>query len=222
MIVFVINKQGKPLMPTRRFGKVRRLLREGRAKVACRNPFTIQLLYETTHYTQPIRVGINPGNVMGFAVVVDNRQSGKVIEKGEIRFRNDIPKLLLQRREYRRFRRYRKTPYRRPRFLNRRRPDGWLPPSIRVRFEHIIRWIENLTRFLPNPEVIVNVNRFDPQKLENPNISGEEYQKGIVEAVTGGRYIISCPRDRVGLIDQTTWLFCTGNVMRRSILIRSC
>ncbi len=165
-------------MPTRRFGKVRRLLREGQAKVVCRNPFTIQLLYETTHYTQPVRVGINPGNVMGLAVVVDNKQGGKVVEKCEIRFRNDIPKLLLQRREYRRFRRYRKTPYRKPRFLNRRRPDGWLSPSVRARFEHIIRWIENLTRFLPNPEVIIKINRFDPQKLENPNISGEEYQKG--------------------------------------------
>ena len=178
MVVFVISKEGHPLMPTRRSGKVRRLLKKGQAKVVCHNPFTIQLLYETTHYTQPIRVGFDPGATMGFAVVVDNGLGGKVIEKGEIRFRTDISKLLLQRKEYRRFRRYRKTPYRKPRFLNRRRPERWLPPSIRARFEHTLRWIEKLTKFLPKPEVVVEIARFDMQKLQNPDIAGEEYQKG--------------------------------------------
>ena len=178
MVVFVVGKDGKPLMPTKRFGKVRRLLKEKQAKIINRNPFTIQLLYETKHYTQPVKVGIDPGTTMGFAVVIDNGFDGKVIEKGEIRFRKDIPKLLLQRKEYRRSRRYRKTRYRKPRFLNRRRPEGWLVPSIRARFEHTIRWIEKLTKFLPNPEVIVEIARFDTQKLQTPNITGEEYQKG--------------------------------------------
>ncbi len=178
MVVFVISEEGKPLMPTRRFGKVRRLLKKGLAKVVCHRPFTIQLLYKTTHYTQSVKVGFDTGTTMGFAVVVDNRQGGKVVEKGEIRFRRDISKLLLQRREYRRFRRYRKTPYRKPRFLNRRRPEGWLAPSVRARFEHTLRWIERLTKFLPDPEVIVEIARFDTQNLQNPDVEGEEYQKG--------------------------------------------
>ena len=178
MVVFVISEEGKPLMPTRRFGKVRRLLKKGLAKVVCCRPFTIQLLYKTTHYTQPVEVGFDTGATIGFAVVVDNGLGGKVVEKGEIRFRRDISKLLLQRREYRRFRRYRKTPYRKPRFLNRRRPEGWLPPSVRARFEHTLKWIERLTMLLPEPEVIVEIARFDTQKLQNPDIEGEEYQQG--------------------------------------------
>jgi len=178
MVVFVVDKEGKPLMPTKRFGKVRRLLKEGKARVFCRHPFTIQLLYETKCYTQPVKLGIDTGTTIGFALVVNNGSVGKVIEKGEIRLRKDISKLLLQRREYRQSRRYRKTPYRKPRFLNRRRPDGWLPPSVRSRFDHTVRWIEKLTRFLPDVEVIVETAKFDFQKLENPDISDEDYQKG--------------------------------------------
>ena len=178
MVVFVVSKAGRPLMPTKRFGKVRKLLKEKHAKVINRNPFTIQLLYETKHHTQPVKVGIDPGATMGFAIVTDNGLGGKVMEKGEIRFRRDISKLLTQRREYRRDRRYRKTRYREPRFLNRRRPEGWLAPSVRARFEHTISWIERLAKFLPNPEIIVEIARFDTQKLQNPSIDGEEYQQG--------------------------------------------
>lgn len=47
MFVYVVNQDGKPLMPTKRFGKVRRFLRDEMAKVICKNPFTIQLMYKT-------------------------------------------------------------------------------------------------------------------------------------------------------------------------------
>ena len=175
-MVYVISKEGKRLMPTNRHGKVRRLLREGRAKVISKSPFTIQLLYETTEYAQETVVSINTGKTMGFAVV--NKNSGRVLQKGEIRFRDDISKLIRQRAEYRRSRRNRKTRYRQPRFLNRRRPEGWLAPSIRTRLEHIIKWIERLTTYLPKTQVVVKIAKFDMQKLEKPNISGEGYQQG--------------------------------------------
>ncbi|MFN3328580.1 MAG: RRXRR domain-containing protein, partial [Fervidobacterium pennivorans] len=69
-MVFVISKDGKPLMPTKRHGRVRRLLKQGLAKVVNREPFTIQLLYETTNYTQPVTVGIDIGSkVVGVSAV---------------------------------------------------------------------------------------------------------------------------------------------------------
>ena len=68
--VYVLSKKGKPLMPTKRFGKVRRMLKNGQAKVVKRKPFTIQLLYETTYYTQPLILGVDPGRTnIGIAVV---------------------------------------------------------------------------------------------------------------------------------------------------------
>ena len=177
MVVYVLSKSGKKLMPTRRFGKVRKLLKTGKARVISRRPFAIQLLYDTTEYVQDITVGIDPGKTIGFAII--NKQAGKVIQKGEIRLRDDISRLLRQRAEYRRGRRYRKTRYRKPRFLNRRRPENWLPPSVKARLEHTVEWIKRLTMFLPeNAQVVVEIAKFDIQKIQNPNISGEEYQRG--------------------------------------------
>jgi len=177
MVVYVLSKSGKKLMPTRRYGKVRRLLKTGKARIISRRPFAIQLLYDTTEYVQDITVGIDPGKTIGFAII--NKQAGKVIQKGEIRLRDDISRLLRQRAEYRRGRRYRKTRYRKPRFLNRRRSENWLPPSVRMRLEHTVEWIKRLTMFLPeNAQVVVEIAKFDMQKIQNPNISGEEYQRG--------------------------------------------
>lgn len=59
--VYVVNKKGKPLMPTTRYGKVRRLLKSGKAVVINNNPFTIKLKYDTTEITQPLTLGIDTG-----------------------------------------------------------------------------------------------------------------------------------------------------------------
>ena len=84
--VYVVSKNGKPLMTTKRFGKVRRLLKSGRAKVICRKPFTIQLLYETTEYTQKLILGIDPGGRdIGFAV---RKANGELIEAGHMQTRS--------------------------------------------------------------------------------------------------------------------------------------
>ena len=61
-MVYVINKQGQALMPTERFGKVRRLLKNSLSHVVCRIPFTIQLDYDTTDYTQPVSLGVDAGS----------------------------------------------------------------------------------------------------------------------------------------------------------------
>ena len=127
-MVYAISQQGKPLMPTKRHGKVRRLLKQGLAKVVRREPFTIQLLYDTTTYVQPVTVGIDIGSkTVGVSAITDKKE----VFSSEIELRTDIKDLLCERREYRQLRRYRKTRYRKARFLNRRKPEGWLAPSLR-------------------------------------------------------------------------------------------
>lgn len=68
-MVYVLNKDGQPLMPTNKHGKVKYLLKDGKAKVVRRCPFTIKLLYETTNYTQNLTLGVDTGSgTIGAAV----------------------------------------------------------------------------------------------------------------------------------------------------------
>jgi len=174
-MVFVISKDGKPLMPTKRYGKVRRLLKQKLARVVKREPFTIQLLYDTTDYTQDVVVGIDIGSkTVGVSAVTKKEE----LFSAEVILRTDIKDLLLERREYRRHRRYRKRRYRKARFLNRRRPEGWLPPSIKWKVEAHVRIIKFLSKILPISKVIVEIAPFDTQKIANPDIKGTEYQEG--------------------------------------------
>ncbi|MCL4427484.1 MAG: RNA-guided endonuclease IscB [Deltaproteobacteria bacterium] len=174
-MVKVIGKSGKQLMPTVRYGKVRRMLENGKAIIVSKNPFTIRLLFDTAEITQHVTVGVNPGDTTGYAVVLDN---DKVIEKGEIRLRMDVKSLLAARKVLRRGRRSRNTRYRKARFLNRRKPEGWLPPSIRQKTQHIINKINGIISCFPDYTLKVEINKFDMQKLVNPDINGMEYQHG--------------------------------------------
>ena len=127
-MVYVLNINGQPLMPTSRHGKVRRLLKSGQAKVIKRCPFTIQLLYESTNHTQPISLGIDAGSKhIGLSATTNK----KVLFVADILLRNDIVDLLSTRRQNRRTRRNRKTRYRKSRFNNRKRSEGWLAPSVK-------------------------------------------------------------------------------------------
>jgi len=114
-MVYVLSVDGKPLMPTKRYGKVRRLLKQHLAKVVKVEPFTIQLLYETTSYTQNITLGIDSGyDYIGFSAVTEKEE----LICGKVKLRNDISELLKERRMYRRIRRNRLR-YRKRRFDNR-------------------------------------------------------------------------------------------------------
>ena len=109
MAVYVISKDGQPLMPTERYGKVRRMLKEGKAKVVKRCPFTVRLLYETGKEVQEIRLGVDAGSgTVGLSACTQKKE----LYAGETQLRTDITKNLAERREYRRGRRYRKTRYR--------------------------------------------------------------------------------------------------------------
>ena len=103
--VYVINKDGRPLMPTKRCGNVRRMLNSKRAKVVQREPFTIQLLYETTDFVQSVGLGIDAGSqTIGVSACTEGRE----VYAAEVENRSDVTKKLAERREYRRSRRYRK------------------------------------------------------------------------------------------------------------------
>lgn len=174
-MVYVLNINGQPLMPTQRHGKVRRLLKAGKAKVIKRCPFTIQLLYETQDNVQPVSLGVDAGSkYIGISATTEEI----VLYEAEIELRNDIVKLLSDRREQRRGRRNRKTRYRKPRFNNRRRKDGWLAPSVQNKADSHLTAIRKVYEILPVTKVIVEVASFDIQKIKNLDIKGTEYQNG--------------------------------------------
>ena len=186
MLVYVLKQNGQPFMPTSRFGKVRRLLKEGKARVVRREPFTIRLLYEPeTDVVQECYCGVDTGSKhIGVAVVCND----KVIYQSQIELRNDIKKKMDRRRAFRRNRRYRKTRYRKQRFLNRRnsiKKDG-LPPSVKHKVQAHIDEIEFCKKILPilDENIILEVSQFDTHLMKNPSLMNEKvrhwgYQKGF-------------------------------------------
>ena len=181
MQVYVLNKHGQPLMPCSP-AKARRLLEAGKAKVIKRTPFTIQLLYGSTGYKQPVILGVDAGSK-----TIGMSASTRAIElfAEEVIPRNDVVKNLSTRREFRRARRNRKTRYRKPRFDNRVRSKhkGWLAPSVEVKIQEHITSIQRVCSILPISKVVVETAEFDLQLLKaiadgKPVPEGEDYQKG--------------------------------------------
>lgn len=176
-MVYVLNTDGQPLMPTNRYGKVRHLLKDGKAKVVKRCPFTIQLLYESDNQTQPVSLGIDAGSKhIGISATTES----KVLYEADVELRNDIVDLLSTRREARRTRRNRKTRYRKPRFNNRvsTKKQGWLAPSIKQKIQSHLTVVDKVNKILPVSKTTVEVASFDIQKIKNPDVEGTDYQKG--------------------------------------------
>lgn len=172
--VYVLNKYGKPLMPCHP-AKARILLKQGKAKAVKTVPFTIRLLYDSTGYTQPVTLGIDTGyEFAGLSAVTDKRE----LFSAEVQLRTDIPKLLSEKRMYRRQRRSRLW-HRPARFDNRARPDGWLAPSIQHKLDSHIRLVKLVSGILPVSHVTVETAAFDIQKIKNPDIAGTDYQNGV-------------------------------------------
>ena len=181
-MVYVLDSNGQPLMPTARHGKVRRLLNSHLAKVVKRCPFTIQLLYRSTKEIQPVFLGVDAGSKhIGLAATTEK----KVVYQEELMPRNDVVKLLSVRRALRRSRRNRKTRYRKARFNNRVRSKHkrWLAPSVEVKIQEYITAIKNVCKILPVSEVHVETAEFDLQRLKateegKPLPVGTDYQLG--------------------------------------------
>jgi len=176
MLVYVLNKHGKPLMPCNS-RKARLLLKAGNAKVVRVKPFTIRMVHGSSAYIQPVNLGVDAGSkVVGISATTDKKE----LYSSECKLRTDVTDNLSTRRAFRRARRNRTTRYRPPRFLNRRKSKkkGWLAPSIIQKInthEQIIKQVHNI---LPISKIIVEVAAFDIQKIKNPSIINTEYQQG--------------------------------------------
>ena len=175
-MVYVLNIDGQPLMPTDRHGKVRHLLKDGRAEVVKCCPFTIRLLYDSTHYTQDIVLGVDAGSKhIGLSGTTETKE----LYASDVELRNDIVDLISTRRQNRRFRRNRKTRYRKARFLNRLSDKkDWLAPSIRQKVDTHMTVVSRVCKILPVTKIIVETASFDIQKIKDPDISGTGYQHG--------------------------------------------
>lgn len=173
-VVYVLNKDGLPLMPTHKLGKVRHLLKDGKAKVVKRSPFTIQLNYDCGNHTQSITLGVDAGSKhIGLSASTKKQE----LYCSDVELRDDVVELLSTRRQNRRTRRNHLR-YRQPRFDNRKRSDDWLAPSIRQKIDSHLKAIEEVHKILPISNIIVEVASFDVQKIKNPDIEGIEYQNG--------------------------------------------
>ncbi len=185
--VLVLNMRGEPLMPTTP-AKARYLLKGGKVRVIRRSPFTIQLNYATGEAIQPITLGIDAGYThIGYSA----RTEKKELISGEVKLLDNVSKRLVERRMYRRGRRNRLW-YRKPRFLNRvsTKKEGWLAPSIQHKLDFHIRLVEKIKELLPISNVIVEVASFDTQKMQNPEISGVEYQQGELQGYELREYLL--------------------------------
>lgn len=187
MKVFVLSKEGKPLMPTTS-RRARMWLSAKRAQVVRQEPFTIRLSFVTKEYVQPVGVGIDTGSkTVGIAATTN----GEVVFQAEVHLRTDITEKLTQRRMHRRNRRARKTRYRKARYENRRRPPRWLPPSLRSKAEATVKAVRFIASFLPLSKVHVEIGSFDTQKMQKPDIAHLEYQQGELQGYLLREYILA-------------------------------
>lgn len=184
-MVYVLDKDRHSLMPTKRYGKVRHLLKDGKAVVVRRDPFTIRLTYDSGQNRQSVHLGIDAGSKhIGLSATTEKKE----IFSAQVDVRDDINKLLKARRDARRFRRSRKTRYRKPRFLNRVhcKKKGWLAPSVQAKCDTHVKIIKDVCSFLPVTDITIEMAPFDTQKLkadilglERPE--GTDYQHGDAE-----------------------------------------
>ncbi|MBW4511257.1 MAG: HNH endonuclease [Scytonematopsis contorta HA4267-MV1] len=174
--VFLIDTNKNPLNPVHP-ARARELLRKDKANVFRMYPFTLILKTAIENPTlKAVELKIDPGSKFtGLALL----QKGEIIWKANLEHRGDeIKDDLRKRAGVRRSRRARKTRYRQPRFLNRKRSARWLPPSLKHRVSTTVTWVNRLIKFVPITSIAMELVRFDTQKLQNSEIDGVEYQQG--------------------------------------------
>ena len=189
--VFVLDTNKQPLNPIHP-GRARMLLAQGKAAVLRRYPFTLILKEEVLNaQVEPLRVKIDPGaKTTGLALVNDT--TGEVVWIAELQHRGfQIRDALTSRRQLRRSRRNRKTRYRKPRFLNRTRLKGWLPPSLNSRVANILTWVKRLSALCRITAISQELVRFDTQQMESSEISGVGYQQGTLAGYEVREFLLS-------------------------------
>ena len=188
--VFVVDQQRKPLDPVPP-GRARYLLTAGYAAVLRRYPFTLIMREAKPDANpQPLRLKIDPGSkTTGVALL--NEATGQVVWAAELTHRGQqVKEHLDQRRSCRRSRRQRHTRYRAPRFDNRTRKQGWLPPSLVSRLDNILTWVARLQQYTPVTAISQELVKFDLQVLENPAIMGIAYQQGTLAGYEVREYLL--------------------------------
>jgi len=173
--VYVLNMRGKPLMPCSPC-KANMLLKQGKAKVVKRIPFTIQLTKATGETTQPITLGIDTGyKNIGISAVSGKQE----LLSANIALRTDVSDKLKERTMYRRGRRN-KLWYRKPRWNNRAnaKQEGRLMPSVLHKVNTHISVIGRIMKILPITKLIIETGLFNMAKMENDKIRNWQYAKG--------------------------------------------
>ncbi len=154
--------------------KARIFLQSGKAKIVGRDPFTIQLIYGSSGYKQPISLGIDAGyKNIGFSAITQKEE----LIGGEVELLDGVSERITEKKKYRRTRRNRLR-HRAKRFDNRKRNEGWLAPSIQHKLDTHLRFVERVKSRLPITKITVETASFDIQKLKNPDIQGDGYQQG--------------------------------------------
>ena len=192
MAVYVLAKNKKRLMPCSE-KRARLLLERGRARIDKTYPFTIRLTDRVDGATQPLALKIDPGSKKtGFAIVRQTAEEPVVVNLFELEHRGqNISETLKTRKGYRKRRRSVNLRYRAPRFNNRRKPAGWLAPSLRHRIQTTMSWVERIIKLAPITEIVEELVRFDMQKIQNPEISGIEYQNGTLAGFEIREYLLA-------------------------------
>jgi 5-methylcytosine-specific restriction endonuclease McrA len=201
LAVFVLDKHKHPLMPCTE-KRARLLLERGRARVHCFIPFTIRLTYRLAEESvlQPIRLKLDPGSkTTGIALVREQDTEATtqesirtliVLKLIELQRRGQtIRDALTQRRAFRRRRRG-NLRYRPARFDNRTKPEGWLAPSLQHRVDTVTSWVKRIRRLAPVTALSQELVRFDTQIMQNPEISGVEYQQGALQGYEIREYLL--------------------------------
>jgi len=188
--VFVVDTNKQPLNPVNP-GRARVLLDTGRAAIFKMHPFSIILKVAIEDpIIAELRIKLDPGSkTTGIAIM--NDATGEVVFAAELSHRGQqIKSDLDDRRGVRRGRRNRHTRYRQPRWQNRKRPEGWLPPSLQSRIANVITWVQRLARVCHLTNISLERVKFDMQFLENPEISGIEYQQGTLAGYEVREYLL--------------------------------
>ncbi|MGO8949077.1 MAG: RNA-guided endonuclease IscB [Ktedonobacterales bacterium] len=210
MAVFVLDQHHHPLMPCSE-KRARLLLARRRAVVHRLVPFAIRLRDRRveTSTLQPVVVKLDPGSqTTGIAVVrIDQTAHGEVhhaLHLAHLEHRGDqIHLALVKRAGFRRRRRSANLRHRPPRFLNRSRPVGWLPPSLRSRVGNVLTWAKRYQRLAPLTRIEVELVTFDLQLLQNPEISGLAYQRGTLWGWEVRSYVVEKFHHRCGYCNAT-------------------
>ena len=188
--IFLIDTDLRPLNPIHP-AQARQLLREKKAAIFRRYPFTLVLKESCPDSpVTSLRLKIDPGaKFTGIAIVNDS--TGEVVFAAELKHRGfAIREALTSRRQLRRSRRNRKIRYRKPRFLNRTRPKNWIAPSLQSRVDNIKTWVERFRKLAPINSISQELVRFDTQLMRNPDIQGKEYQQGTLAGYETREYLL--------------------------------